>query len=66
MADGNLDLHDIIFDTVCDIFIDAHFIGIFMERQAVLFCKRQYFFITPGNGIPVSFIEGAQLFAARS
>lgn len=63
-ANGDFNLHNIILDSVNDIFIDAHLVGKSMKVQLMLFCKSENFLIPPWNTVPCPFMESPQIFPA--
>ena len=62
---GYFNLHNIIFHSVDDIFIDAHFVGKSVEYQIMLFGIIKYFLIPFRNPIPTSFMESPQILSVR-
>ena len=61
---GDFNLHNVIFNPVNDIFIDAHFIGKSMEVQVMLSCIIKNFLIPLWDAVPFPFIESPQVFSA--
>ena len=62
---GNLDLYNIIFDPVNDIFIDSFFIGKPRQGQVMRSGKGKDCLILKWDIVPVSFVETSDIVYAR-